>query len=85
MSPLDYVHHLRLEEAKQMLEATDLPVEAIAEEVGYRDTSFFGRPLQTQGRADAGPVPAPLRRVRSPAATSRQTARRQPCEAVTRV
>ena len=43
MSPLDYVHHLRLEEAKQMLEATDLPVEAIAEEVGYRDTSFFGR------------------------------------------
>ena len=26
-----------------MLEATDLPVEVIAEEVGYRDTSFFGR------------------------------------------
>jgi transcriptional regulator GlxA family with amidase domain len=43
MSPLDYVHTLRLEEAKQMLEATTLPVEAIAEEVGYQDASFFGR------------------------------------------
>ncbi len=43
MSPLDYVHALRLEEAKQLLETTDLPVEAIANEVGYEDTSFFGR------------------------------------------
>jgi len=43
VSPLEYVHTLRLEEAKQMLEATDLPVEAVALEVGYQDTSFFGR------------------------------------------
>jgi transcriptional regulator GlxA family with amidase domain len=43
LTPLDYVHTLRLEEAKQMLEATDLPVEAIAVEVGYQDASFFGR------------------------------------------
>jgi transcriptional regulator GlxA family with amidase domain len=43
MSPLDYVHALRLEEAKHLLEATDLPVEAIAIDVGYEDTSFFGR------------------------------------------
>lgn len=43
MSPLEYVHTLRLEEAKQMLEAGDLPVEAIALEVGYQDASFFGR------------------------------------------
>lgn len=43
MSPLEYIHTLRLEEAKQMLEATDLPVEAIAFEIGYQDTSFFGR------------------------------------------
>jgi transcriptional regulator GlxA family with amidase domain len=34
---------LRLEEAKQMLEASELPVEAIALECGYQDTSFFGR------------------------------------------
>lgn len=43
MSPLDYVHTLRLEEAKQMLETGDDSIEAIANEVGYEDTSFFGR------------------------------------------
>ena len=43
MSPLDYVHSLRLEEAKRMLETEDLAVEAIANEVGYEDASFFGR------------------------------------------
>ncbi|NLD70662.1 MAG: helix-turn-helix domain-containing protein [Limnobacter sp.] len=43
MSPIEYVHTLRLEEAKQMLEASDAPIEAIAAEVGYQDPSFFGR------------------------------------------
>lgn len=43
MSPLEYVHALRLEEAKQMLEAADLSIEAIANEVGYEDASFFSR------------------------------------------
>jgi transcriptional regulator GlxA family with amidase domain len=43
MSPLEYIHRLRLEEAKQLLESTDLPVEAIASEVGYQDASFFNR------------------------------------------
>ena len=43
MSPLDYVHHMRLEEAKQMLEAGDASIESIAAEVGYRDVSFFTR------------------------------------------
>jgi transcriptional regulator GlxA family with amidase domain len=43
MSPIEYIHTLRLEEAKQMLESTDLPVEAVAVEVGYQDASFFGR------------------------------------------
>jgi transcriptional regulator GlxA family with amidase domain len=43
MSPLEYVHTLRLEEAKQMLEAGDQPIEAIANEVGYEDAGFFGR------------------------------------------
>ena len=43
MSPLAYVHTLRLEEAKQMLEATDAPIEAIANEVGYEDAGFFAR------------------------------------------
>lgn len=43
MSPIEYVHSLRLEETKQMLETTDLSVEAIATQVGYEDASFFGR------------------------------------------
>lgn len=43
MSPIEYIHTLRLEEAKQMLESTQLPVEAVAMEVGYQDASFFGR------------------------------------------
>lgn len=43
MSPLEYVHTLRLEEAKQQLEATQLPVEAIAGECGYEDAGYFSR------------------------------------------
>jgi transcriptional regulator GlxA family with amidase domain len=43
MSPLDYIHTLRLEEAKQMLESTSEPIEGIAVEVGYQDASFFSR------------------------------------------
>jgi transcriptional regulator GlxA family with amidase domain len=43
MAPLEYVHTLRLEEAKQMLETGDAPVEQIATEVGYQDASFFNR------------------------------------------
>ena len=48
MSPLEYVHTLRLEEAKQMLESSDNPVEAIANEVGYEDAGFFGRLFRRQ-------------------------------------
>ena len=43
MSPLNYVHALRLEEAKQLLERGVLSIEAIANDVGYEDASFFGR------------------------------------------
>lgn len=43
MAPLDYVHHVRLEEAKQMLERGADPVEAIAVDIGYSDSSFFSR------------------------------------------
>jgi len=43
MTPIEYVQTLRLEEAKQILETTDMPVEAVANEVGYEDPSYFGR------------------------------------------
>lgn len=43
MGPLEYVQHLRLEEAKQMLESGAASIESIAFDVGYRDVSFFNR------------------------------------------
>lgn len=46
MPPLAYVHTLRLEEAKQMLESGDGSIEAIANEVGYEDAGFFNRLFQ---------------------------------------
>ena len=58
MSPLEYVHRLRIEEAKQMLETADAPVEAVAAEVGYQDASFFGRLF----RRRVGLTPAQYRR-----------------------
>ncbi|MGE0800368.1 MAG: GlxA family transcriptional regulator [Lautropia sp.] len=58
MAPLDYVHKLRLEEAKQMLESGDLAVERIAVEVGYQDASFFGRLF----RREVAMTPAQYRR-----------------------
>lgn len=48
MSPLEYVHTLRLEEAKHMLETGDAPIEAIANEVGYEDAGFFSRLFKRQ-------------------------------------
>lgn len=43
MPPLEYVHTLRLEEAKQWLESSNASVEAIVEAIGYEDASFFSR------------------------------------------
>jgi transcriptional regulator GlxA family with amidase domain len=58
LSPMDYVHTLRLEEAKQTLETTDHPIEAVANEVGYEDASFFGRLF----RRKVGVTPAQYRK-----------------------
>lgn len=43
MSPLEYVHMLRLEAAKELLERDERPAEAVAFEVGYEDAAFFRR------------------------------------------
>jgi transcriptional regulator GlxA family with amidase domain len=42
-APIDYVHNLRIEEAKQQLEAGDLPIDTISATVGYDDPTFFRR------------------------------------------
>ena len=43
MAPLEYVHALRIEAAKELLEARADPVELVAEAVGYEDAGFFAR------------------------------------------
>ncbi len=40
-SPAEYVQTLRVEEAKQMLETTDTPIDAISAECGYSEPSSF--------------------------------------------
>jgi len=40
-SPVEYLQILRVEEAKQMLETTDMPIDGIAAEVGYSEPSSF--------------------------------------------
>lgn len=58
MPPLEYVHTMRLEEAKQMLESGNQPIEAIANEVGYEDAGFFSRLF----RRNVGMTPAQYRK-----------------------
>jgi AraC-like DNA-binding protein len=43
MTPLQYVHHLRISHAVTMLAQTSLSVQEIAERVGIPNASFFGR------------------------------------------
>lgn len=58
MAPMEYVHTLRLEAAKERLENGQEVVEAIAEAVGYEDASFFRRLF----RRKVGMTPAEYRR-----------------------
>ncbi len=43
MAPLEYVHALRIEQAKELLESSEQPIELVAEAVGYEDAGFFSR------------------------------------------
>lgn len=58
LTPLQYVHTLRLEEAKHLLERTETAVEEVAQAIGYEDASFFGRLF----RRNVGMTPAQYRR-----------------------
>jgi transcriptional regulator GlxA family with amidase domain len=43
MSPLDYLHRLRIERARQLLEVTVLDLPQVIEQCGYQDPSAFRR------------------------------------------
>jgi AraC-like DNA-binding protein len=60
VSPQEYQIACRVGHAKEMLGATELPIKSIAEQLGYRDVSFFTR----QFRAVTGVPPAAYRRSR---------------------
>lgn len=57
-TPMDYVQALRIEEAKQLLETTNEPTDAVADAVGYEDPAFFRRLFKRR----AGVTPARYRR-----------------------
>ncbi len=58
MPPIEYVHALRLEESKRMLETSPLPLDEIACRVGYEDATFLGRLF----RRKVGLTPAQYRK-----------------------
>lgn len=58
ISPLDYLHRLRVERAKQLLEVTLLDLSEIMEFCGYRDPSAFRRLF----RRATGMTPSAYRR-----------------------
>lgn len=43
VSPMNYITQLRMEKAKALLTHSDLPIQQIAEQVGYSDLSAFSR------------------------------------------
>jgi transcriptional regulator GlxA family with amidase domain len=58
MTAIAYVHAVRLERAKELLERTDEPVDGVAFDVGYEDAGFFSRLF----RRHVGFTPAAYRR-----------------------
>jgi len=57
-APIDYVQALRIEEAKQMLETDDAPIEDVSAAVGYEDAASFRRVFKRR----VGLTPAAYRR-----------------------
>ena len=43
ITPLEYVHRLRLEEAYKLLSTTAMNVSEVAEFVGFSDANYFSR------------------------------------------
>lgn len=54
LSPIGYVHEVRIDEAKRRLEQTDLPIDQISWEVGYEDAAAFRRLFKRIARVPPG-------------------------------
>ncbi len=63
---ITYLQNLRVEEAKRLLEAGQMPVDEISEEAGYSDTSFFRRVFKRL----TGLTPSHYRRLFQPIASA---------------
>ncbi len=59
---IEYLQNLRIEEAKRLLETTDLPTDDISAAAGYEDASFFRRLF----KRSTGLTPAQYRRMFQP-------------------
>lgn len=72
--PIDYVHALRIEGARERLESSASPVDDVGLEVGYEDPTFFRRLFKRV----TGLTPAVYRRKYAPIATVQLRACRHP-------
>ncbi len=61
-SPLEYVHQLRLNKARRLLESGGLSIQVVAQKLGYEDPSFFSRLF----KREVGLTPAQYRKRFSP-------------------
>ncbi len=60
VSPMEYRNRLRIERAKDLLLDTDLPIQSVADLVGFADHSYFSRVFTAQ----AGSSPSQYRKMR---------------------
>jgi transcriptional regulator GlxA family with amidase domain len=56
--PMEYVHDVRIEEARRILESSSIPVDDVGFSVGYQDPTFFRRLFKRK----TGLTPAAYRR-----------------------
>lgn len=48
MTPNQYLQDLRIERGRDLLKTTDLTVQDVAENIGYKDTAYFSRVFKTK-------------------------------------
>jgi transcriptional regulator GlxA family with amidase domain len=56
--PMEYIHEVRIDEARRILESSSLPVDDVGFSVGYQDPTFFRRLFKRK----TGLTPAAYRR-----------------------